>query len=91
MEYCMICDRRTRTTISAPADTGPFTDVDESMDFTPTERWDMPMCPKHKKEHAAPVTCATCKQPVPRIDAVSNGSPFNTVNLCRPCNQKKNQ
>ena len=74
-------------TVSAPADTGPFTDVEESFDMIPTARWDMPVCARHRDEMLELVGCSSCRKLVYRIDSISNGS---TVHLCRPCNKKEN-
>lgn len=82
-DFCIVCDRPTTNTISAPADTGPFTHVEFSDQFTPTDRWDMPVCPTCAPEHLQLVACATCHRLLPRIDTVNNGF---TVTLCRPCN-----
>lgn len=73
------------TVIAAPRDTGPFTNVEESFDFRPTERWDMPVCNEHAAELLAVVGCHNCGRPLPRVDGIENSS--GTVILCRPCNK----
>lgn len=76
------------TTIAAPADTGPFTNVEESTDFKPTNRWDMPVCKEHYTALSRIVACANCQRPLPLIDAITNGEDW-TVALCRPCNAEE--
>lgn len=87
---CAVCDRTTPadTVVSAPADTGPFTNVAESFDFRPFDRWDMPVCKEHAAAMTATVACSTCHRELPYVDAIVNSS--GTVALCRPCNAKEN-
>lgn len=89
-EPCTICERPTPAdrVISAPADTGPFTNVEESFDFHPGDRWYMPVCKEHMLEMTEMVGCTSCGRALLRIDGIVNSS--GTVVLCRPCNKKEN-
>ena len=89
-DVCACCDRPTPAdgVVSAPLDTGPFTNADESFDLHPTDRWDMPVCKDHQRAMELIVACATCGTPLPMVDAIVNSS--GTVALCRPCNREEN-
>lgn len=87
---CQMCDPHPRPAValvSSPADTGPFTDVEESTDLRPDARWDVPLCLDHARAMLTVVICNSCHVALFAVDAMTNGS---TINLCRPCNHREN-
>lgn len=86
-DLCEGCvnDTQSTTTVSVPADTGPFLDVPFCADLRPVDRWDMPVCHEHHAELSRTVACGNCGVPLIAADAIHSSS---GAAQCRPCYAK---